>query len=83
MDGQYVAQLRHTLSSYHIGNLDDRIDVSLGEYTLSTRTLNIEAEYSERSQLGPLPVRRMRDEIVPPASELSNRYYSETWSQRT
>lgn len=34
-----------TLASYHVRNLDDRIDACLGKYTFSSSTLDIKTEY--------------------------------------
>ena len=51
--------LRITLSSHHVGNLNDRILVSLREDTLPASTLDIETEDPERCDLGPLAFRRM------------------------
>ena len=54
-----------TLSSYHVGNLDDRIFVGLWEDTLSTCTLDVETEYPERCDPRPFALGRVRYELVP------------------
>jgi hypothetical protein len=56
-----------TLSSHHVGDLDDRILTGLREDTLPTRTLDIETEYPERRDLGPFAFGRVRNELVPSA----------------
>ena len=56
--------LEITLSSHHVGDLDDRILVSLWEDTLPTRALYIKAKDPERCDLGPFAFRWMRDEPV-------------------
>lgn len=53
-----------TLSSHHVGDLDDRILVSLREDTLPARTLDIKAKDPERCDLGPFAFGRMRNELV-------------------
>jgi hypothetical protein len=60
----YVLEI--TLSSHHVGDLDDRILVSLWEDTLSARALDIETEDAERCNLGPFAFRRMGYELVAP-----------------
>ena len=55
-----------TLSSHHVGNLDDRILVGLREDTLPARALDVETEDPERCDLGPFAFRWMRYELVPP-----------------
>ena len=58
--------LEITLSSHHVGDLDDRILVSLREDTLPARALDIKTEDSERCNFGPFAFGWMRDELVPP-----------------
>jgi len=59
--------LEITLSSHHVGDLDDRILVRLREDTLSARAFDIETEDTEGCNLGPFAFRWMRYEFVPPA----------------
>ena len=54
-----------TLSSYHVGNLDDRILVGLWKDTLSASALDVETEYPERCDPRPFALRRVRYELVP------------------
>jgi len=61
---RYILEI--TLSSHHIGDLDDRILVSLRENTLPARTFNIKTEDPEGCDLGPFAFGQMRDELVPP-----------------
>ena len=56
-----------TLTSHHVGDLDDRIGVGLGEYAFSSSTLDIETEYAQWCDLLPIPLRRVRNESVPPS----------------
>lgn len=58
--------LRITLSSHHVGDLDDWILIRLRKDPLPACALDIETEDPERCNLGPFPFRRMRDEVVPP-----------------
>jgi len=60
----YILEI--TLSSHHIGDLDDRILVSLREDALPACALDVKTEDPERCYLGPFAFGRMRDELVPP-----------------
>ena len=53
-----------TLPSHHVGDLDDRILVSLREDTFPARALDIKTKDPERCDLGPFAFRWMRDELV-------------------
>ena len=57
--------LEITLPSHHVGDLDDRVLVSLREDTLPARALDIKAKDSKRCNLGPFAFGWMRDEFVP------------------
>lgn len=63
-----VNQLVHhqhiTLTSDHVRDLDDWVNLSLGENALATRTFDIEAQNSEWGNVGPIALRRMGDEVV-------------------
>ena len=54
------------MSSDHIRDLNDGVDVCLGEDTFTTGTFYIKTQDSEWGCLRPLTVRGMRDEVVPP-----------------
>jgi len=56
-----------TLSSYHVGDLDDRILVSLWEDALSARAFDVKTEDAEGCNLGPFAFGWMRYKFVPPA----------------
>jgi len=56
----------HTLTSDHIGNLDDRVDICLRENTFSSSTLDIETEDPQWCNLLPVSFGSMRDESVKP-----------------
>lgn len=58
-----------TLSSNHVGDLDDRVLVGFGKDSLSTSALDIETEDPERREIAPLAVRSVRDEVVRPSKE--------------
>ena len=53
-----------TLSSYHVCNLNNRIDWCIRENTFATCTLNIETENSQRRNLRPICFWGMRNESV-------------------
>ena len=55
-----------TLSSDHIRDLNDGVDVRLGEDALTTGTFYIETQNSKWCCLRPLTIRCVRDEVVPP-----------------
>lgn len=67
-----------TLSSNHVGDLDDRILVGFGKDSLSTCALDIETEDPEGRETAPLPVRSVRDEIVRPSKEKETRHWGQT-----
>lgn len=67
----YILEI--TLSSHHVGDLDDRILVSLREDTLPARALDIKTEDPERCDLGPFAFGWMRDEFVPPTFFLEHK----------
>lgn len=56
-----------TLACYHIRNLNYRINPGLWEDTLTPSTLDIEAQYAQRSKLLPVVVRSVGCELVPSA----------------
>ena len=53
------------LSDDHVCNLDDWILVWFREDSLPSGTLDVEAEDSERSHVGPIILGRVRDEVLP------------------
>lgn len=55
---------KKTLPSDHVGYLDDRIRRCFWKDPFSTCTFNIEAQYPERSNLRPIPFRRMRNNVI-------------------
>ena len=61
---------RLALPRHHIRNLNDRIHVRVRKHTFPTRTLNIEAERTQRRHLEPLVMRRMRYDRIRSTVEL-------------
>lgn len=67
---EYIENFRsHTLPRHHVSNLDDWINLCLGEYALPASTLNIEAQYTKRCKLLPVFFRWVRDEGIPPSAK--------------
>ncbi len=56
---------RRTLSSDHVCDLNDGVDVRLREDTLTASTLYVETQDSERRRFRPLVIRCVRDEVTP------------------
>jgi len=56
-----------TLSSHHVGDLNDRILVSLWKDTLSARAFDIKTDDAEGRNLGPFAFGWMRYKFIPPA----------------
>ena len=53
------------LSDDHVCNLDDWIFVWFREDSLPSGTLDVEAEDSERSHVGPIILGRVRNKVLP------------------
>jgi hypothetical protein len=54
-----------TVSRHHVGDLDHRVDMRLGEYAFAPRALDIEAEDPERGECRPLALRSVRYKHIP------------------
>jgi hypothetical protein len=53
------------LDNDHVGDLDDRVLVGLGEDALAAGALDVEGEDAEGRHLGPVALRGVGDQPVP------------------
>lgn len=53
-----------TLPGDHRGNLDDRVDVGLGEDAFAARAFDVEAEDAQRGNGKPVSLRGMRHQVL-------------------
>ena len=61
---------RPTLSSDHVGNLNDGINLGLGKDAFATGALDIERQDPQRSNLAPLAFSGVREQSVVRAIDL-------------